>query len=104
MIISKSFDVIKQVGAPRSFWDRNAQIGEFENIPGHAYNVGTAQVDKYRRHLRIAAPAFNQELYSGAWDETITAFSALGNSQRWSEKNSIMVPNLTLLTAKVKSE
>lgn len=73
-------------------------------MPVHASNVGTAQVDKYRRHLRIAAPAFNQELYSSAWDETITAFSALGDSQHWNGRKSIELSNLTLLTSKFTSD
>jgi len=72
-----------------------------ENIPRHAFNVATAQMDNYPRHRRIVTPAFNQNLYKQVWEESILAYHGMHDGEGWSNVDRISVSNLQLLTSKV---
>ncbi|KZT50271.1 cytochrome P450 [Calocera cornea HHB12733] len=101
VILSTSFDVIGQVTAPRSAWDRPKIMGDIQNIPRAASNVATAQVAKYPRHLRIVRPAFNQALYEHVWDESLKSFRRLSAEEGWDTSDEVTLPALPAITAKL---
>jgi len=99
-VFSASMEVMKQAAAAKSGFDRDIGFGLVENVPLHAYNVATAQLDKYPRHRRIVQPAFNQQLYQQVWEESIGGFRMMTEGEGWSNKETVSLENLQNLNSK----
>ncbi|KAJ7439723.1 cytochrome P450 [Mycena galericulata] len=60
-------------------------------------NVISANVEMWKRHRRIMAPAFTPKTYSLIVDETIAAYREMIGAERWENQDNIAVSNLALI-------
>ncbi|KAF8637877.1 hypothetical protein AX17_002500 [Amanita inopinata Kibby_2008] len=63
-------------------------------------NLFSANGETWRRHRRITGPAFNHTLYNHVFQESVTTYHEIVDSDQWKGKDEVEVPVLQKLTYK----
>ena len=64
-------------------------------------NVLTTEGEDWKRHRRIAAPAFNQTTYRNVWESTVRVYKDILNKEGWESQSSVTIANFSHITHKV---
>lgn len=64
-------------------------------------NLASTEGDAWRRHRRIAAPAFNHTTYRNVWDTTARVFEEMKVTEGWNGMPEANVANVGTITHKV---
>ena len=66
-------------------------------------NLLTTEGEIWRRHRRIAAPAFNHRTYQNVWDTTADVYDEMSKKEGWNNVNEVRDVNINEITHKVNS-
>ena len=64
-------------------------------------NLLTTEGEIWRRHRRIAAPAFNHRTYQNVWDTTADVYDEMSKKEGWNNVNEVRDVNINEITHKV---
>ncbi|EIN04150.1 cytochrome P450 [Punctularia strigosozonata HHB-11173 SS5] len=64
-------------------------------------NVVASNGDMWKRHRKIAAPAFNQETYADVWEVTARLYHEMLQSEAWKAGDSITFPAFNHFTTRI---
>ncbi|TFK72487.1 cytochrome P450 [Pluteus cervinus] len=96
-----NLDVARQVtlGAHRSSWEK--PVDQSQALLMFGMNLVAAEGEQWRKHRRIAGPAFTNELYQMAWQETYNLYNEMIEEEGLSAKDAFEAPVVQNLTFKL---
>ena len=66
-------------------------------------NVVSLEGEMWKRHRRIAAPAFNHTTYKNVWDTTVHVYEEMIAAEGWADVSETPVTNFSKITHKVRT-
>ncbi|KAH0833227.1 hypothetical protein J3R83DRAFT_12287 [Lanmaoa asiatica] len=100
-IYTRSMEVGKQIvvaGHRSGAFGKADNMGRFFLFWG--LNIVSAEGDLWRKHRRIASPAFNNDTYTFVWDASRKLYAEMSSAEGWATKDVIEVPSVHVLTFK----
>lgn len=64
-------------------------------------NVVASEGEAWKRHRRIAAPAFNHTTYQNVWSTTTTVYHSMIEKEGWTNAKEVRIADTNLITHKV---
>ncbi|KAG2154041.1 cytochrome P450 [Suillus clintonianus] len=101
-IYTRSMDVTRQVvtaGHKSGAFSKTDDMGRAFLFWGPSLVMAGAQ-DQWRKHRRIAGPAFNNDTYQLVWNASRKVYADMIDCEGWAEKATIDVPRIQTLTTK----
>ncbi|CCM01787.1 uncharacterized protein FIBRA_03854 [Fibroporia radiculosa] len=99
MIYTANFEIFRQVlaGGVKTPWIKH---------PGTTFqewgvNVHTAKKEEWKRHRRITGAAFNNNLYTHIWEQTVQAYYDWTRDEGWSATEFASIPVIQTVTSKL---
>ncbi|KAF9223689.1 cytochrome P450 [Gyrodon lividus] len=100
-LYTRSMEVARQVV---SAGHRSGAFGKTDSM-GRAFlfwgpNIVATEGGQWRKHRRIASPAFNNETYAFVWETSQNLYTEMVLAEGWLSKDIIEVPSVQALTSK----
>ncbi|KDQ31693.1 hypothetical protein PLEOSDRAFT_1061813 [Pleurotus ostreatus PC15] len=115
---NESFSVVPWLLGPAGIYTSNVDIARQVTTEGRkssffkpqetsrlfllwGMNLSASEGDTWRRHRRIIAPAFNEDLYNLVWEKTLQTYRDMVDAEGWADRDVAEFPAVQKLTFKL---